>query len=128
LRSAASSWSPIETLSFRPGHRTFPASSQGQPASRRNKWRTTALILLLTVGVTYAPELNACAFTASESSTGSWPIHGAQGDFNSDGKPDIAVANYLSDNISIFLGTTGGGFGAPVHYAAGDGPIWIEVA
>lgn len=42
-------------------------------------------------------------------STGDNPYSVAVGDFNADGKPDLAVANYLSNSISIFKnkGTTG---------------------
>ncbi|HTY11212.1 MAG TPA: VCBS repeat-containing protein [Bacteroidota bacterium] len=34
------------------------------------------------------------------------PMAVAVGDFNGDGKPDFVVANYLSNNISIFLNTS----------------------
>src|SRR5262245_49209151 len=52
------------------------------------------------------------------------PISVAVGDFNGDGRPDLAVANQDSDNVTILLGNGSGGFspaaGSPV--AAGDGP------
>ncbi len=40
---------------------------------------------------------------------GSQPTSVGAGDFNGDGKPDMAVANYsinISNNVSIFLNTT----------------------
>ena len=43
-------------------------------------------------------------------SAGSGPVATATGDFNSDGKLDIAVANVASSNISIYLGNGDGSF------------------
>ena len=36
--------------------------------------------------------------------TGESPLSVAIGDFNADGRPDLAVANQISDNVSILLG------------------------
>jgi hypothetical protein len=41
--------------------------------------------------------------------TGSMPHSVAIGDFNGDGKPDLAVANNGSNNVSILLGNGEGG-------------------
>ena len=53
----------------------------------------------------------------------------AVGDFNLDGRPDLVVANYLSDNVAILLGNGLGGFtqaaGSPV--SAGNGPSSVTV-
>ncbi len=46
----------------------------------------------------------------------------AVGDFNGDGKADLAVANYTSNNVSVLLGNGNGTFQAAVNYAAGSGP------
>ncbi|PYE85118.1 FG-GAP-like repeat-containing protein, partial [Phyllobacterium leguminum] len=40
--------------------------------------------------------------------TGSAPQAVATADFNNDGRPDIAVANYVDRNVQIFLGQAGG--------------------
>ena len=43
----------------------------------------------------------------------------AVGDFNGDGKPDLAVANYGSTNVSVLLGNGDGTFQTAVNYSAG---------
>jgi len=43
----------------------------------------------------------------------------AVGDFNADGKADLAVANNGSVMCPVLLGTGTGSFGAATNYAAG---------
>ena len=43
-------------------------------------------------------------------------------DFNGDGKLDLAVANILDDNLSIFLGSGTGTLGAPTTVTVGSQP------
>src|SRR5438034_179757 len=50
---------------------------------------------------------------------GSSPNSVATGDFNGDGKLDLAVANLLSNNVSVLLGNGDGTFGPAVNYAGG---------
>src|SRR5690349_15221126 len=46
----------------------------------------------------------------------------ALGDFNGDGKLDVAVANLLNFNVSVFLNNGNGTLGVPIKYATGPGP------
>ena len=48
------------------------------------------------------------------------------GDFNGDGRTDLAVANYGSNDVSVLLGNGDGTFQDQVRYAAGPGqsPSW----
>jgi uncharacterized protein (TIGR03437 family) len=50
------------------------------------------------------------AAAGSPFSTGSGPDGLAAGDFNGDGKPDLAVANYNSSTVSLLVGNGSGGF------------------
>lgn len=62
-------------------------------------------------------------------SVGREPGSVVAGDFNLDGKPDLAVANALSDNVTILLGQGNGGFssaaGSP--FSVGDQPVSVAV-
>ena len=64
--------------------------------------------------------------------TGNDPISIVLGDFNGDGKPDIAVANQGSNGISVLLNTTPTGsatptFASQVDFATGSSPNWLAV-
>jgi hypothetical protein len=56
-------------------------------------------------------------------STGNTPTHAAAADFNGDGRLDLAVVNFNSNNVQIFFGSGDGQFSAPQNYATGEHPI-----
>ena len=47
---------------------------------------------------------------ASPFAVGSKPVYVAEADFNGDGKPDLAVVNQGSNNVTVLLGDGAGGF------------------
>jgi autotransporter-associated beta strand protein len=51
--------------------------------------------------------------------TGYSPYSVTVGDFNGDGKPDLAVANEGSHNVAVLLGNGAGGFAAPTTFTSG---------
>jgi hypothetical protein len=51
----------------------------------------------------------------------------AIGDFNGDGKSDLAVANLSSNNVSILLGTGTGTFGAATNFTVGTSPTSVAI-
>jgi len=57
---------------------------------------------------------------------GTSPLAVAAGDFNGDGKLDLAVV--ASDSVNILLGKGNGAFGKPVAYAAGSSPDSVAIA
>ncbi len=61
-------------------------------------------------------------------SVGTAPKQLAAGDFNNDGKQDLAVPNSGSANVSILLGNGAGGFAAATNFAAGTGAKFVLVA
>jgi hypothetical protein len=54
--------------------------------------------------------------------TGNQPRAVAVGDFNTDGKLDLAVSNFGSASVSVLLGTGTGSFGAKTDFATGSFP------
>ena len=55
--------------------------------------------------------------------TGTDPFSLTAGDFNGDGKLDVATANYGSNNVSVLLGNGAGGFNAATTVALGIGAL-----
>ncbi|MEO8035406.1 MAG: IPTL-CTERM sorting domain-containing protein, partial [Acidobacteriota bacterium] len=49
------------------------------------------------------------------------------GDFNGDGRSDLAVANYGSNNVSILLGSGSGTFGAATNFTVGSTPYSVAI-
>src|SRR5439155_1618760 len=59
---------------------------------------------------------------ATNFTVGTEPYSVAVGDFNRDGNPDLATANFTTANVSVLLGNGAGGFGAATNFATGTGP------
>jgi hypothetical protein len=59
--------------------------------------------------------------------TGVYPVSVAVGDFNGDGKPDLAVANAHDSSVSALLGNGDGSFQTHVDYATGGLPLSVAV-
>jgi len=66
-------------------------------------------------------------FPGAQYTVGSAPVSVAIGDLDGDQVPDLAVANTVSDNVSVLLGLGDGMFAAAVHYSAGDGPYSVAI-
>jgi hypothetical protein len=92
---------------------------------------TTAKTFTLTVtnGTPCAPNFTAGFINAANVNTDPGPISVAVGDFNGDGKQDLAIAN-LSTNpgtVSIRLGDGLGGFSGSTQVNVGLGPISVAI-
>jgi hypothetical protein len=65
--------------------------------------------------------------------TGALPVSLAIGDLDGDGKADLAVANYYSNTVSVYLNTSSSGsvttnsFASKVDFATGDGPWFAAI-
>ncbi len=61
------------------------------------------------------------------------PVSVVVADFNGDGIPDVATANYFGNTVAVLMGNGTGGrgdgtFAPPVYYAVGAGPYFIVTA
>src|ERR1039458_1289360 len=99
-------------------------NGDGKPDLAVANWSSNNVTVLLGNG--------SGGFTAASGSpfaVGLLPISVAVGDFNGDGKPDLAVANEASNNVTVLLGNGSGGFtaasGSP--FAAGANPYSLAV-
>jgi hypothetical protein len=63
--------------------------------------------------------------TALKIPVGTYPSSATAADFDGDRKPDLAVANKNSNNVSVLFGDGNGNFQAAQDFPAGDGPAFI---
>jgi hypothetical protein len=95
--------------------------------------RLRFLPALVLAGLALLPPARALAgaFVPGPSTThtvGTGPRAIATGDFNEDGRPDMAVGNEGASGVSVLLGLAGGGFAPAVLYNTGPVPGEIAVA
>ncbi|HEV2378874.1 MAG TPA: choice-of-anchor D domain-containing protein [Terriglobia bacterium] len=85
--------------------------------------RSNSLLLPVTNPV------SAVSFTSSTFSTGNNPKTVVSGDFNGDSKPDLAVANYADNTVSVYLSNGDGTFGSAITTTnlGGQGPLSLAV-
>jgi hypothetical protein len=92
----------------------------------RSLW-PAAILILSSQGVLFPAEY--VSFNAPKTyAVGETPRSVAVGDFNSDGKADLAVANFGSNTISVLLGAGTGFFSKAVDYPAGHAPTSVAVS
>ena len=76
-------------------------------------------VVTTAAGAGFAPLVNYSA--------GINPYSVAVGDFNGDGKADLALANYASNNVSVLLGNGDGTFATAMNYDSGTNPHSVAV-
>ena len=64
---------------------------------------------------------------ATNFTVGSGPYSVTVGDFNGDGKLDLATANYFSNTVSVLLGLGTGGFATATNFTVGSHPRSVTV-
>ena len=114
----------LQTVLLPAGARPLSAFYSGDAVYSTSK--STAV----TLSVNAVPSLVMGHSTGIPISAGADPRTVATGDFNGDGKADLAIANYYSDSVVVLLGDGAGGFTpAPgISFAAGTRPFFIRAA
>jgi hypothetical protein len=82
--------------------------------------------VLLTSALTQTAP-TAITFSTQTYNTGPNPTAAVSGDFNQDGKPDLAVIDGQSSSVQILLGVGGGQFSLASQTNTGMGPVQIVV-
>ena len=94
-------------------------------AVKAPRWIAALVSLAITM-----PALSQCPLSfaaAANYAAGSGTTSVAVGDFNADGRPDLAVTNSIDNHVSILLGNLSGTFQAPVNDAVGTRPYSVAV-
>ena len=86
------------------------------------------LSLLVLVMSTQTASAQSFQSTPGTYSVGENPNSGAAGDFNGDGKLDLAIPNVLHKNVSVLLNNGNGTFAAAVNYPVDFNPECIVIA
>src|SRR5690349_2235045 len=92
-----------------------------------SKLFTIFLLTCLIVLIESAPVFAQSFASPVTYTVGTNPYDGALGDFNGDGKPDLAVANNSTSNVSVLLGNGDGTFGTRTDYDVGQPPSGVVV-
>ncbi|HLA25703.1 MAG TPA: VCBS repeat-containing protein, partial [Patescibacteria group bacterium] len=87
----------------------------------------TLVVGLFSLSVNKALAQTVSFINAPNLIAGTSPASVEIGDFNGDGKLDLAAANFSSNNVSILLGTGTGSFGSATNFAAGPGARFVAI-
>ena len=99
------------------------------PSSRRRRKRYTHVLVAALSFCLPVRTSGAANFTSKDYAVGQLPILIVVHDFNGDGKPDLAVLNTGSGNVSVLLGNGDGTFRNASNFdVGGSGPTSIAIA
>ena len=90
-------------------------------------WGVFALAMLCGCCIQSAYASKPYVFGRADNSSGRTPYAIVTADFNSDGKLDMAVANYSDNTVSVFLGKPDGTFDRNADYVVGVEPDALAV-
>ncbi|GAB1444662.1 hypothetical protein MASR2M41_02810 [Flammeovirgaceae bacterium] len=86
------------------------------------------LLALLTISTVLLAQTPVCFSPAVPFAVGTQPQSVTSADFDGDGKVDLAIANYSSNNVSVLMNNGAGGFVAAVNYTVGTNPTSVTSA
>jgi hypothetical protein len=87
-----------------------------------------ALLTVLVRPVFAVPQTTNVSFLASRNyGVGQNPLGVTVGDFNGDGKSDLATANEGSDNVSVLINSGNGTYLPAMNFSSGSDPVCISI-
>jgi len=108
-----------------------PESVHRRLNREKNRFALIGILGFFTLGLLLSGAVPALAQVQFSGPTnypvGISPLGAAVGDFNGDGKQDLAVVNTGSANVSILLGNGDGTFQPAVNYSVGGSPGYVAV-
>src|SRR3989449_3676267 len=114
-----------------PARWTLSPGSRGPLGLTRYSTRLSlfvgAALLFLSTFPDPAPAQTVSFIARRDFAAGRSPDSVAVGDFNGDGRLDLATANFDSNDVSVLLGNGDGSFQAALTFAAGRGPSSVAV-
>ena len=90
-------------------------------------WNAIALIFVMCSILPHMAEAKNLFNVRLDYGAGDEPSSVAIGDLNGDDTPDLAVANWGSNNVSVLLGNGDGTFQAALNYGAGTEPSSVAI-
>ncbi len=87
--------------------------------------RLLSILILSLLSTVAAAQSNGLFNFISLNSTGAAPVAIATGDFNGDGRIDLAVVNDAGNSVSILIGNGDGNFQPAVNYSVGTTPVAV---
>jgi hypothetical protein len=111
-----------------PGRHESGPRRYHRPAARAAALALIFAVLLLGAAAFGAARAEALAFLpAVDYGAGAAPYFVAADDLDGDGDQDLAVANAISNNVSVLFNNGSGVFGLPVNYGTGTYPSSVAV-
>jgi hypothetical protein len=93
------------------------------PASQNLSNLTVSATANFKAAASIPSQCNTLSFGRTDFSLGTAPTGVVSGDFNGDGRVDLAAPNFLSSNVSVLLATGPGTFASAVNFPTGVNPI-----
>jgi hypothetical protein len=117
IATLAGGQASLSTTLLRAGQRSLKAYYSGDLATGAGNSTPIPFSVNAAVNLGFAPAVTYATLQG--------PSDLAIGDFNADGKADLAAVDYSASKVSILLGAGNGTFAAHVDYDAGAGPVGI---
>ena len=120
-------WVQLNGLGITRGPVSYQVSVRATTADGLSATSTPVTLTVVNLPPTNVTAIDDTFLPQQTFAAGSYPTSVAVGDFNGDGKPDLAVSSFNSNNSSVLLGNGDGTFQTQQTFATGDAPSSVAV-